>query len=154
MFNKKTETRPRQNKLVGLANGIAGRATASTESGQIPYCDQIIIAMLIVIIIAVPLYFDIHLHSVFDLSKITILYVLTFAMLAIWSIKTMITRQSEFTDKREDADVSLSYPSASHTQQNKNRDNSPQLLRQPLILPILAFLFVTGVATVFSINPY
>ena len=99
MFNKKNETRPRQNKLVGLANGIAGRArpyrngraTASTESGQMPYCDQIIIAMLLVIIIAVPLYFDIHLHSVFDLSKITILYVLTFAMLAIWSIKTMIT---------------------------------------------------------------
>ena len=127
MFNKKTETRPRQNKLVGLG-GLAGRATASTESGQIPYCDQIIIAMLLVIIIAVPLYFDIHLHSVFDLSKITILYVLTFAMLAIWSIKTMITGQSEFTAKREDAHVSLSHPSASHTQQNKNRDYSSTTL--------------------------
>ncbi|MFV1976684.1 MAG: hypothetical protein ACC651_13120, partial [Candidatus Scalindua sp.] len=86
MFNKKTETRP---------NDLSGRAAASTESGQIPYCDQIIIAMLLVIIIAVPLYFDIHLHSVFDLSKITILYVLTFAMLAIWSIKTMITCEQE-----------------------------------------------------------
>ncbi|MFQ5685966.1 MAG: hypothetical protein ACE5GV_04835, partial [Candidatus Scalindua sp.] len=69
MFSKKTQT------------------TTSVELRLIPYCDQIIIAILLVIIIAVPLYFDIHLHSVFDLSKITILYVLTFAMLAIWSIK-------------------------------------------------------------------
>ena len=110
----------------------------STELRNIPYCDQIIIAMLLVIIIAVPLYFDIHLHSVFDLSKITILYVLTFAILTIWSIKTIINCRQirpEFTVIGRDNQIQ-------------------QYLRQPLILPILAFLFVSGFATVFSINPY
>ncbi|WP_133112082.1 hypothetical protein, partial [Candidatus Scalindua japonica] len=71
-------------------------AARPTGTGTIPYCDQIIIAMLLVIIIAVPLFFDIHIHSVFDLSKITILYILTFSILATWSIKTMITRESKF----------------------------------------------------------
>ncbi|MHC4320898.1 MAG: O-antigen ligase family protein, partial [Planctomycetota bacterium] len=114
------------------------QTTTSTEPGLIPYCDQIIIAMLLVIIIAVPLYFDIHLHSVFDLSKITILYVLTFAMLAIWSIKTIINCRQI----RPEPTV------------NGQAIQIQQYLRQPLILPILAFLFVSGFATVFSINPY
>ena len=114
------------------------QTTTPTEPRLIPYCDQIIIAMLLVIIIAVPLYFDIHLHSVFDLSKITILYVLTFAILTIWSIKTIINCRQirpEFTVIGRDNQIQ-------------------QYLRQPLILPILAFLFVSGFATVFSINPY
>jgi len=121
MFNKKTQS------------------TTSTESGRIPYCDQIIIAMLLVVIIAVPLYFDIHLHSVFDLSKITILYILTFSMLATWSIKTIINAKQETRDERR----------VYHPLSIVSRP-----LRQPLILPILAFLFVSGFATVFSINPY
>ena len=162
MFNKKTQTRPKP--------GRAGNT--STESGLIPYCDQIIIAMLLVIIIAVPLYFDVHLHSVFDLSKITILYVLTFAMLAIWSIKTIINcpeqtcRAGERRSRAgrqgrpepsvdgQDTHVQLPHQSTSYVQKNENKDFAPQLLRQPLILPILAFLFVSGFATVFSINPY
>ncbi len=119
MLNKKTQT------------------TAPTESGLIPYSDQIIIAMLLVIIIAVPLYFDIHLHSVFDLSKVTILYVLTFAILTTWSIKTIISQKAQFEPPAANQDA--------HVQ---------RYLKQPLILPILAFLFVTGFATVFSINPF
>jgi len=114
------------------------QTSTPTGSGLIPYCDQIIIAMLLVIIIAVPLYFDIHLHSVFDLSKITILYVLTFAILAVWSIKTIINCQQNLTR-----------PTV-----NGQGIEFQQRLRQPLILPILAFLFVSGFATVFSINPY
>ena len=114
------------------------QTSTSRESGSIPYCDQIIIAMLLVIIIAVPLYFDINLHSVFDLSKITILYVLTFAMLAAWSIKAIINcRQNRTKPTFNGQDIEIQ-----------------QRLRQPLILPILALLFVSGFATVFSINPY
>ena len=79
MFNRNEQTT--------CPNGLAGRASTSTEPDPTPYCDQIIIAMLLVIIIAIPLYFDVHLHSVFDLSKITILYVLTFAMLTLLSEK-------------------------------------------------------------------
>ena len=123
------------------------RTSTPREPGSIPYCDQIIIAMLLVIIIAVPLYFDIHLHSVFDLSKITILYILTFAMLAVWSIKAIINCPSERQSRAG--------------QQNRTeppfngQDISIQPhLRQPLVLPILSFLFVSGFATIFSINPY
>ena len=119
----------------------------STGHRSIPYCDQIIIAMLLVIIIAVPLYFDIHLHSVFDLSKITILYVLTFAILAVWSIKTIINCLSE---RHSQADQQI----RTGPTFNGEGIDIQQHLRQPLILPILAFLFVSGFATVFSINPY
>lgn len=128
-----------------------------TESGRIPYCDQIIIATLLVIIIAVPLYFDIHLHSVFDLSKITILYVLTFAMLAIWSIKTIINAKQTLPEpmvNSQDRHVQPPNPPTISVQINENRDYAPQLLRQPLILPILALLFISGFATAFSTNPY
>ena len=118
------------------------------ESRFIPYCNQVIIATLIVIIVAVPLYFDIHLHNVFNLSKITILYVLTFTILAVWSIKTIIIcRQSrpEHTVKGKDIHIQLAHSSVSYAQ---------QLLKQPLSLPIAAYLFVSGLATIFSINPY
>ncbi len=124
----------------------------------IPHCNQIIITTLIVIIIAVPLYFDIHLHSVFDLSKITVLYVLTFTMLAAWSIKTIITcRQvrSEHTVEGKDTHVQLTHsmPEADSLRRT-SASYAQQLLRQPLILPIVAYLFVSGLATIFSINPY
>ncbi len=113
--------------------------TATTkELRPLSYYDRIIIAMLLVIIIAVPLYFDVHLHSVFDLSKITVLYVLAFAMLAIWSIKTIINCRQvrpELTVEGKDTQIQ-------------------HHLRQPLSLPIIAFLFVSGLSTIFSINPY
>nr|MBC8548418.1 hypothetical protein [Candidatus Brocadiales bacterium] len=123
------------------------QTSTSTEHGSTPYCDQIIIAMLLVIIIAVPLYFDIHLHSVFDLSKITILYVLTFAILAVWSIKTIINCPSERYSRA--GQQNRTEPTV-----NCQDISIQQRLRQPLILPILAFIFVSGFATIFSINPY
>ncbi len=116
MFSKRTQT------------------STTTELKPLPYCDQIVIAILLVIIIAVPLYFDVNIHSVFDLSKITILYVLTFAMLAIWSIKGLF--QS-------------SYP-----QRLSSFNLSPLSKAQPLSLPIVSLLFVSGLSTIFSINPY
>ena len=81
---------------------------APIESRLIPYCDKVITAALLAIIVAVPLYFDVHLYSVFDLSKITILYILTFAILAAWVYKdhfsifistTPMQFQPEFTIK-------------------------------------------------------
>ena len=96
----------------------------TTESTS--HCDQLIIALLLIIIIAVPLFFGVNLYSVFDLSKITILYILAFTILIIWSIKAIII----------------------------GNIHSPYRLAQPLNLPIIAFLFVSGLATFFSINPY
>lgn len=122
MFNNKTQT------------------NSSEEFGFTPYCDQVIIAILLVIIIAVSLYFDVHLHSVFDLSKITVLYILTFAALAIWSIKTMTTlRKSSLTDS--------TLPTA-----NTRRTSFHKA--QPLTLPLLALLLSNGLSMLFSINPY
>jgi len=127
------------------------QGTTTAEFRPLPYpstplrmtfCDQIIIAILLVIIIAIPLYFDVHIHSVFDLSKITILYVLTFAMLAIWSIRTIITCLRADTHRQACA------------QQTEKNDYTPRLLSRPLSLPILAVIFVSGLATIFSINPY
>ncbi len=119
--------------------------SVSIEHKLVPYCNQIIIAILFVIIIAVPLYLDTQLHNVFNLSKITILYVLTFTMLAIWSIKSLITCRQfrpEYAVEGSDTHVPFTH---SYVQ---------QLLKQPLSLPIVAFLFVSGLATFFSINPY
>ena len=133
MFSKKTQT------------------ITSAEFRLIPYCDQIIIATLLVIIIAVPLYFDVHLHSVFDLSKITILFVLTFAMLAIWSIRTIITCLCLPVRVRTQTGATHRQACA---QQTENNDYTPPLLSRPLSLPVLAIIFVSGLATIFSISPY
>jgi tetratricopeptide (TPR) repeat protein len=148
------------------------------ETGPTSYCDQLIIALLLVIIIAVPLFFGVHLYSVFDLSKITILYILTFTILSIWSIKTIIicwTSPTQVTSgwkparlrhsggdagrgTREEVESSTGYRPSSfrHSWWSGLLGNthSPYLLAQPLNLPIIAFLFVSGLATFFSINPY
>jgi hypothetical protein len=148
------------------------------RAGSTSYYDQLIIAILLVIIIAVPLFFGVHLYSVFDLSKITILYILAFTILAIWSIKTIIicgspsfwgwTRPTQVTSGREDegrrtrdeVESSIGYRPQKlglpHSRWSGLVGNiySPYSLAQPLNLPIIAFLFVSGLATFFSINPY
>ncbi|MEP9412402.1 MAG: tetratricopeptide repeat protein [Candidatus Brocadia sp.] len=50
------------------------------------YCDKLIIALLITAVVVVPLFFDIRLYSVFDLSKVMALYLLTIAILVTWLI--------------------------------------------------------------------
>ncbi len=149
------------------------------ETESIPYCDQLIIALLLVIIIAVPLFFGVHLYSVFDLSKITILYILAFTILTIWSIKTIIIcyppvpvparlRHSGGRTGTRPADnpsdgATLSVARTTSGQDDVHNSNWPGLLgnthslyrlAQPLNLPIIAFVFVSGLATFFSINPY
>lgn len=50
------------------------------------YCDKVITGLLIATVIIVPLLFDIRLYSVFDLSKVTALYLLAVAILVAWTI--------------------------------------------------------------------
>ncbi len=57
-------------------------------------CRQIITAILITILIAVPLYLDARIYSVFDLSKITVLYLLVFALAVVFCVKR-ISNSSE-----------------------------------------------------------
>jgi tetratricopeptide (TPR) repeat protein len=118
------------------------QATTTKEFRPLQYCDQIIIAILLVIIISVPLCFDVHIHSVFDLSKITILYVLTFAMLAIWSIKIIF--QSSYPQRPGSFNLNVRLGSRRGLTSKE----------QPLSLPIVAFLFASGLSTIFSVNPY
>lgn len=61
------------------------------------YCDKLIIGLLIATIIGVPLIFDIRLYSVFDLSKVTTLYLLTIAVLIIWTIILACKRDFKFS---------------------------------------------------------
>lgn len=50
------------------------------------YCDKILVGLLIITVFFVPLWFDIRLYSVFDLSKVNALYLSTIAILVIWTI--------------------------------------------------------------------
>src|SRR5574337_197582 len=61
------------------------------------YGDKLIIGLLMAIVLFVPLVFDIRLYSVFDLSKVTTLYLLTIAILATWSVILGVKRDYKFS---------------------------------------------------------
>jgi hypothetical protein len=63
-----------------------------------------IISLLLIITVLVPLWFDGHLYSTFDLSKITVLYILAFTLLGVW---VYIGKVSVF--KRDPYNI-LTYP--------------------------------------------
>ncbi len=127
---------------------------ASIETESTSYFDQTIIALLLVIIFAVPLFFDVRLYSVFDLSKITILYILAFTTLAIWSVKTIIICCPPGQAVRTGTCPAPARHRSGGWSGLLGNIHSPYHLAQPLNLPIIAFVFVSGLATFFSINPY
>ncbi len=55
-------------------------------------CEQIIVALLLAVVVVVPLILDTRIFSVFDLSKITVLYILCFSAIIVWCIKQIIAR--------------------------------------------------------------
>lgn len=61
------------------------------------YCDKVIIGLLIAVVVIVPLLFDIRLYSVFDLSKVTALYLLTVALLFVWTIRLACKHDFKFS---------------------------------------------------------
>ncbi|MDO8140142.1 MAG: tetratricopeptide repeat protein [Candidatus Brocadiales bacterium] len=61
------------------------------------YCDKLIICLLIATVIGVPLFFDIRLYSVFDLSKVGALYFLTIAILVTWLITLAFKHDFKFS---------------------------------------------------------
>ncbi|MDR4508652.1 MAG: tetratricopeptide repeat protein [Candidatus Brocadiaceae bacterium] len=72
------------------------------------YCDRIIVALLIAAIVVPPLFFDIRLYSVFDLSKVTALYMVTIAIVAIWAMRFAFSHSVHFASTRLDISI-LSY---------------------------------------------
>ena len=61
------------------------------------YCEKIIIGLLLSAIIAIPLFFDIRLYSVFDLSKVTALYLITISILVVWLILLAFRHDLKFS---------------------------------------------------------
>src|SRR3989339_1008826 len=61
------------------------------------YCDKLIIGLLLASVIIIPLFFDIRLYSVFDLSKVMALYLLTIAILVVWSIALVFKHGFKFS---------------------------------------------------------
>ncbi|MCF6149714.1 MAG: tetratricopeptide repeat protein [Candidatus Kuenenia sp.] len=58
-------------------------------------CDKIIIGLLCAATVVVPLFFDIRLYSVFDLSKVTALYLFSIVILVMWTI--LLAVKHDFT---------------------------------------------------------
>ncbi len=69
------------------------------------YCEKLLIGFLIAIVVIVPLFFDIRLYSVFDLSKVTVLYLLTAIILALWII--FVVCKHDFTFSRTSIDIPI-----------------------------------------------
>ncbi len=61
------------------------------------YSDKLIVGLLLVVVVTVPLFFDIRLYSVFDLSKVMALYLLTIAILVVWSIALVFKHGFKFS---------------------------------------------------------
>ncbi len=111
-----------------------------------------IISILLVITIAVPLWFDGHIYSVFDLSKITILYILTFGLVAVWAIRGFHNKPPAVYIPKQKGIINipggLAYTIPSHIIQGK-----ASYMNQ-LLYPILAILASTVISTAFAVNPY
>lgn len=88
-------------------------------------CDSLIVGLLIAAVVAIPLFFDIRLYSVFDLSKVMALYVLTIAILVVWSIA-----------------LALKTPAL-----------RLGLTHTAIDTPILAYIFIFIISSIISINP-
>ncbi len=58
----------------------------SIQKNIITYCNKLLLGSLVAIVIGVPLFFDIRIYSVFDLSKVMALYLLTLTILVLWTL--------------------------------------------------------------------
>ncbi len=85
----------------------------------------LIISYLILLIFAPPLYFDIHLYSCFDISKVTAIYLLVTVVATVWIIRSVYLGKFE---------ISI-----------------PPLI---IFIPTTLWLLVTITSTIFSINPW
>ena len=90
-----------------------------------PFTKALIISYLILFLFVPPLYFDIHLYSCFDISKVTPVYLITIVIAACWIIR--IAYQGE---------CKISLP--------------PKII----LYPITAWFIVTFLSTILSICPY
>src|SRR3972149_10531374 len=69
------------------------------------YFDKLIMGLLIASVVIVPLFFDIRLYSVFDLSKVNALYLITIGILAVWSILIILKKDINFSYTKIDIPI-------------------------------------------------
>ncbi|NOG85375.1 MAG: hypothetical protein HND49_16510 [Planctomycetes bacterium] len=113
--------------------------------------NQTIMAILFVTVIAVPLFYDVRLYSVFDLSKITILYLLIFAIVIIWTLKTLTICWSD--TKQADPVQGVVREGKDERSGIFGWNYTSFRYAKPLRLPIVAFVLVSTLTTLFSISP-
>ena len=68
-------------------------------------CDKLLVGLLMATVIIVPLFFDIRLYSVFDLSKVMALYLLIIAILVVWSIGFAFKHDFKFSHSTIDIPI-------------------------------------------------
>ncbi len=61
------------------------------------WCDRLIFWLLLATVFIIPIYFNIYSFDQFEMPKLTLLRLLTCAMLALWAVKTFETGKFEFT---------------------------------------------------------
>ncbi|MDR4505200.1 MAG: O-antigen ligase family protein [Candidatus Scalindua sp.] len=128
------------------------KTTEQKQTGAGLFYNQTIVAILFVIVIAVPLFYDVRLYSVFDLSKITILSILIFAIVAVWSLKTLTICWKGKNDAGSVRGHVMGGRGERSGFSGYHSSSSP--FTMPLYLPVSAFVFVSAIATFFSISPF
>ncbi|MEW6620519.1 MAG: tetratricopeptide repeat protein [bacterium] len=66
-----------------LINGLPG------------FCDKVIRAMVIILVIIIPTFFWLPLYDTFDLAKLTLMYSLNLVILAMWLIKAIASKETK-----------------------------------------------------------
>lgn len=83
-MSKETRKKPASNTAGGISNISK-------------VCDALIFILLLATIVLIPLYFNINSFDQFEMPKLTLLRILTCAMLALWAVKSADKGAFEFT---------------------------------------------------------
>ncbi|MEW6716695.1 MAG: O-antigen ligase family protein [Chloroflexota bacterium] len=97
------------------------------------YCEGVMEAGWLAVLIVVPVFFNVYSIRIFEPDKITLLRTLTLIILGAWLVKEVET--SRFRKGGESSKLG-------------------QILRTPLVLPVVALGLVYVISTIFSVNPH
>ena len=116
------------------------------------FCDKIIEAGWLTVIIVVPLFFDVYSSRVFEPDKLTLLRSITLIMAAAWVVKVV-----EKGLGRETGPESRAHDGGKEPNAADKGETTPtfwgQVSQTPLVLPTLALVAVYILSTLFSITP-
>ena len=70
---------------------------SNPSTGSILNMNKTIISILLIITVGAPLFIGPNIYSVFDLSKITFIYILTFILIGVWAARGRVPHRSALT---------------------------------------------------------